>query len=80
MKYKTYFGAQASKVDSDDCIISTDRLNVLAQAAHDRCKICFDGDCARCALGKVFDGIYCKDREDGRWSEMSMEAEVDGEC
>lgn len=80
MRYKTYFGAQVSKLDRDDCIISTDRLNVLAQAAHDRCKICFDGDCKRCALGKAFDGIYCKDREGSRWSEMSMEAEVDGEC
>lgn len=77
MRYKVMFGAQASQIGKDECIINTDRLNVLAMAAHDKCKICFDGQCNRCALGKVFDSIYCKDREDGRWSEMDMSGEVD---
>lgn len=77
MRYKVMFGAQASQIGKDECIIDTDRLNVLAMAAHDKCKICFDGQCNRCALGKVFDSIYCKDREDGRWSEMDMSGEVD---
>lgn len=80
MRYKTIFGAQASQLGKDECVISTDKLHILAKAAHDRCQICFDGDCNRCELGKVFDGIFCKDREDGRWSEMNMEEEADGEC
>ena len=77
MRYKVMFGAQASQIGKDECIITTDKLNVLAMAAHDKCKICFDGKCERCELGKAFDGIYCKDREDGRWSEMNMGEEVD---
>lgn len=77
MRYKVMFGAQASQIGKDECVIDTDKLNVLAMAAHDRCKICFEGECSRCELGKVFDGIYCKDREDGRWSEMNMGEEVD---
>lgn len=77
MRYKTQFGASASQLDEDDCIISQKKLDVLARAAHESCKICFEGNCGRCAVGKVLDGIFCMDRDGSRWSEMDITREVE---
>lgn len=68
MHYKVICGVEASKVGSDECIIREDNLNALCKAAHEQCKMCIDGNCNRCTLGRTLDAVMMYDRDGGSWS------------
>lgn len=73
MSYKTHFGATASQIDEDECIIHYPDLDILAKYAHEQCKICIDQNCRRCKLGKVLDRVYTYDREESSWAYVDIE-------
>lgn len=75
MTYRLHCGATASRMNDDEVIMLERDLDTLAIAAHEQCKLCIEQQCARCPLGKVLDGIYCKDREDGSWASIDIESE-----
>lgn len=55
-------------------VIGFDDLDVLIDAARDRCKMCTDwsrGKCDRCELGKVMDRVLRYDRKGDSWDNIS---------
>lgn len=72
--YKIYHGPQAGQLETNEAIVHDDDLNVLTHFAHEQCKICFDGKCNRCPLGKALDHILTYDREEDSWSNVDFNA------
>lgn len=77
MTYRLHFGASASQLNEDECIISEDELHTLSVFAHEQCKLCFEQNCDRCKLGKILDGIRCDDRDGGSWANIDIERELE---
>lgn len=73
MKYKTQFGATVSQIGKDECIIQSQDLDVIANYAHEQCKLCIEQNCRRCKLGKVLDKVYTHDRGDSSWAYVDIE-------
>lgn len=73
MTYRLHFGASASKLNEDECIVTEDELHTLSVFAHEQCKLCFDQNCDRCSLGRVLDSIRCDDRDGGSWANIDIE-------
>lgn len=73
MKYRVYCRMPAAKVESSDTVLSNDELGTLLKFAKaGNCDICFDHNCSRCALGKVFDSVLTHDRNDDEtWANWS---------
>lgn len=64
--------ASRPKADTEE-IVTTDELNTLVGAAWDgKCRMCFDGDCDRCELGKVLDNLISQDRDGRHWGTMEV--------
>ena len=72
MRYKIHYGATASKMDADECIVKEDNLNTLCVFAHEQCKLCIDQDCRRCKLGKTFDSVLMDDRDGRSWANIDI--------
>ena len=69
MKFKVYHAAPASEVGEGNTIIDTEDLDTLARFAKMNCDMCFDGNCNKCKLGKIFDKVMTYDREyHEKWS------------
>lgn len=77
MKYKTQFGATASQIGKDECIIQSQDLDVIAKYAHEQCKLCIDQNCRRCKLGRVLDRVYTYDRGDDSWAYVDVDSLID---
>lgn len=74
MRYKVQCGISASNLRDDENLIAADDLDTITLYAHEQCKLCIDQDCSKCKLGKTFDRIFMRDREDGSWSHIDFEA------
>lgn len=74
MKYSVQQGPVASKPKGDNQeIITTEELDELVASAWEhRCRLCVDGDCNRCALGRVLDNVVARDRDGRSWSMMDI--------
>ena len=79
MKFKIICGAQPSNLGDDECLISNHDANVLATHAHEHCKMCFDQDCRRCALGKTLDSVMTYDRDDRSWANIDLASMLEGD-
>ena len=74
MRYKTHFGASASHMGEDECVIRTSELETLANNAHEQCKLCVEQNCRKCKLGKVLDSVCVYDRDDRSWANVDFDA------
>lgn len=74
MRYSVVQGPLASKPKgNDEELVTTQELDELAASAWEfRCKLCADGDCNRCELGRVLDNIVARDRDGRSWSMMDI--------
>jgi hypothetical protein len=64
MRYRVYCRIPAHKVECSDTVLSNEELGVILKYANiGNCDICFEQNCNRCKLGKVFDNIMMYDRE-----------------
>lgn len=72
MQYKTHFGASASQIGEDECIIHLPDLDTLAAYAHEQCKLCIDQNCRRCKLGKTLDRVFTYDRGNDTWAYVDI--------
>lgn len=69
MKFKLVCGPQASQAGNDECIISSQEADTLANFAHEYCMTCAnDTACNQCLLGKVLDNIMTYDRDGRSWA------------
>lgn len=58
---------------NEEEIITTKELDELVSSAWEgRCRMCVDGVCDRCDLGKVLDGLVAQDRDGGSWGMMDI--------
>lgn len=58
---------------NEEEIITTHELDVLVSSAwENRCRLCVDGNCDRCELGRVLDNLVSKDRDGRSWSMMDI--------
>ena len=75
VRFHMTIGPQAtSTASTSDTVIGFDDLDVLIDAARDRCKMCTDwsrGKCDRCELGKVMDRVLRYDRKGDSWDNIS---------
>ena len=73
-KYVVMQGPLASKPKpNEEEVISMHDLDELVASAWEwRCRVCMDGDCGKCALGKVLDNVVAKDRDGGSWSTIDV--------
>lgn len=78
VRFRIVLGRQATNaIKGDETIIGFDDLDVLIQAARDRCKMCADwsrGKCDRCQLGKVMDRVLRYDRKGNDWDTINDDA------
>lgn len=59
---------------NEEEIITTGELDTLVSAAYEgRCRLCIEGNCDGCALGRVLDGIVSVDRNGRSWSMIDIE-------
>lgn len=74
MRYQMIQGPIASKTHADDEeIITTRELDELVYSAWEaKCRMCIDGNCDRCDLGRVLDGVVARDRNHGSWSDIDI--------
>lgn len=74
MRMDIHQGPIASRETYKDTqIITGDELVALCDAAHEyKCKVCIDGRCATCELGKAFDNLMAYDRNGGSWSTIDI--------
>lgn len=79
MKYNVQQGPIASKPKGDNQeIITTEELDELVASAWEhRCKLCIEGNCDRCELGRVLDNLVSQDRDGRSWSMMDIVREAD---
>lgn len=68
MHYNVTFGAQASQMETDEVLLTTNQVDIFARYAHEHCKLCVDMDCGRCDLGRTFDKTLTIDRDGGNWA------------
>lgn len=70
MKYRVYCRMPVGKLESGDAVLSNDELGALCKFAKaGNCDVCFEQNCNRCKLGKLFDSILPYDRDkDETWS------------
>lgn len=73
MKYKVQCGVTASKLGSDECIVTENDLDTLSYYAHETCKLCVEQNCNRCPLGKTFDRTLTLDRDGSSWAFIDLE-------
>lgn len=74
VKFKVICGPNATRVEEDEVVLTTKDLDVLVHYAHEaNCKMCLDGNCKQCKLGKTFDGMMTYDRNDGSWSTIDID-------
>lgn len=73
-RYLVMQGPLASKPkEGTEEIITTRELDELVSSAWEgRCRMCVDGQCDRCDLGKVLDGVLGQDRDGGSWSTIDI--------
>lgn len=73
-KYVVMQGPLASRPKTDtEEIITTSELDDLTFAAWDgKCRMCIDGNCAKCPLGKVLDNVVAIDRDGGCWGNIDI--------
>lgn len=58
---------------NEEEIVTTRELDELVSSAWEgRCRMCVEGNCDSCALGKVLDGIVAQDRAGGSWGMMDI--------
>ena len=58
---------------NEEEIITTKELDELVSSAWEgRCRMCVDGNCDRCDLGRVLDGLVAQDRAGGCWGTMDI--------
>ena len=76
-KYVVMQGPLAAKPKTnEEEIITTRELDELVYAAGDgRCRMCLDGNCSRCELGRVLDGVVGVDRAGRSWSVTEIRTE-----
>ena len=72
MRFKVYCGVQASELGNDECIITLREADVLCRYAHEQCKLCFEGNCSHCPLGKTLDSVMTYDRDGRSWSSVDL--------
>lgn len=67
-------GPLAAKPKPDEQeIITTHDLETLVDSAWEwRCRVCIDGVCSRCDLGRVLDSVVAKDRDGGSWATIDV--------
>ena len=78
MRYNVSQGPIASRTEyKDEQLVSAQELVALVDAAHEyKCKLCFEGNCKQCALGKAFHNLVAYDLGDGRWSDVDISGGV----
>lgn len=68
MHYSITFGTQASKIGTDEVLLTKKQMDTIAWYAHEHCGFCTNTECSKCALGKTFDRILAIDRDDRSWA------------
>lgn len=78
MRFSVVQGPVASKPKGDsEEIVTTEELDELVCSAWEhRCRLCVDGNCDRCGLGRVLDNLVSKDRDGRSWSMMDIRRKV----
>lgn len=75
VRFHMTLGPQATNtVSSNDTVIGFDDLDILIEAARDRCRMCAEwtrGKCDRCPLGKVMDRVLRYDRKGESWDSVN---------
>ena len=68
VQYKPVYNIRAAK-DDNEIIMTAEDADILNKYASEWCKMCIDGNCNTCELGKVFDRTLTYNRKrDESWS------------
>lgn len=74
MKFKVMCGPTATRVEENEVLLPMNELDVLVHYAHEaNCKMCLEGNCRQCKLGKTFDSMLTYDRNGGSWATIDID-------
>lgn len=73
MRFKVVCGDQASVAGYDECTITLREADVLCKYAHEHCKMCFEGSCSNCPLGRTLDSVLMYDRDGRSWASVDIQ-------
>ena len=60
------------KPNEEEIITTRDLDELVASAWEWRCRVCLEGKCDICSLGRVLDSVVAKDRDGGSWSTIDV--------
>lgn len=64
-------------VEKNEIVTAAADLNAVMYYAHEQCRMCIDGSCRKCPLGRALDHLVTYDREDKSWSNVDFSGLMD---